>query len=382
MLEKHQPIRRYDIDWLRILAVLLLIPFHSCLIFVMDPDSIMYIKDTEGSRLLDTAASFIHQFHMPLLFFLAGASSFFALGFRSGGKYVAERVKRLFIPALFGIAVLIPPMTYITRIARGEEISFPVHYTGFFRLNPDDIAGYYGTLTPSHLWFVIFLLVFSLAGLPLFLLLKSERSHGLVRGMARFFQLRCAVFLLAVPLALSASVDILGDKNPIVYFLVFFFGFLFMTDDRYQQAIDRDTPVALVLGILFEIIRQNYYPSSPEWSLPRILYGLMTCLNRWVWVLALLGLGRRFLNRDSSWLRYLSEAAFPVYVLHLPVNTLVGYWIIKLDVPVLVKYVLIVVLATAATFMLYEGFKRIRLLRFLLGMKGVKAAGKQRTMSV
>lgn len=179
MLKASQTIRRDDIDWLRVLAVLLLVPFHSSLIFVMDPDSIMYIKDTVNSEFLDRMAGFIHQFHMPLLFTLSGASAYFALGFRSGRQYLKERINRLLIAAIFGVVVLMPPTTYITSMSRGDNMPFLMHLQGFFRLNIDDLAGYYGTLTPDHIWFIIFLFVFSIVGLPIFLSLRSNSKSPL-----------------------------------------------------------------------------------------------------------------------------------------------------------------------------------------------------------
>ena len=71
--------RRYDLDWLRTLAVLLLVPFHALLIFVQDPNSVVFMKDTADSFYFDRIAGFIHQYHMPLLFIIAGMSTAFSL---------------------------------------------------------------------------------------------------------------------------------------------------------------------------------------------------------------------------------------------------------------------------------------------------------------
>ena len=71
--------RRTDLDWLRIIAVLLLVPLHSSLVFNLHPEVVMYIKDHVDSNLLGRLAGWVHQFHMPLLFYVAGASSYFAL---------------------------------------------------------------------------------------------------------------------------------------------------------------------------------------------------------------------------------------------------------------------------------------------------------------
>lgn len=361
--------RRYDIDWLRVLAVLLLIPFHSLLIFVLNPNSIVYIKDAVNCNFCDRVAGVIHQFHMPILFTISGISTCLALNFRSGNQYLKERVFRLLIPAVFGITVLVPPMTYITRITRGEEIPFFAHLRGFFNLNLNDLAGIYGTITPAHLWFILFLFVFSLIGLPLFLLLRRKPAETFQKGLARFFSLRYTLFLLAFPIALAAAVNILDDKNPLVYFLFFFLGYLLVSDVQYYQAIERDWPVALTLVIIFEVLRQTLNFEAVPWSLPWILFGLMIQTNRWLWVLALLGLGSRFLNSGGPMLRYLSQAAFPIYILHFPLNTLVGYFIIKLPVNIGLKYLLIVLVTNILVFAIYEIIKLIGPLRFLLGMK-------------
>src|SRR5512135_544724 len=87
--------RRNDIDWLRILAVLLLVPFHSLIVFVLDPGSVVFMKDTIDCFACDRVAGFMDQFHMPVLFAIAGMSTYFALAKRSAGQYLRERVLRL-----------------------------------------------------------------------------------------------------------------------------------------------------------------------------------------------------------------------------------------------------------------------------------------------
>jgi fucose 4-O-acetylase-like acetyltransferase len=105
--------RRYDLDWLRVLGVLLLIPFHVALIFVLQPYTIMYIRDVVNSPTLSGTTGFIHMWHMPMLFMISGAATYFALGFRSAGEYVRERFLRLFIPLIFGLATYVPFTIYI-----------------------------------------------------------------------------------------------------------------------------------------------------------------------------------------------------------------------------------------------------------------------------
>ena len=360
--------RRNNLDWLRILAVLLLVPFHSLLVFVQDPDSVVYMKDTVDCFFCDKVAGFIHQFHMPVLFIIAGMSSWFALTRRSGGQYFRNRVFRLLIPLVFGLAALVPPMTYITQIDQGKTLTFWQHYANFFTLS-SDLSGRQGTFTPAHLWFILYLIVYSLVALPLFLLLQRKSSQGVLLGMARFFEKPLALLLLGLVVATAGRTEFLGDLNPIYYFVVFLSGYLLMTDEGYQKAIDRDWPVMLLLGVILEILRDTGQPVTVDGTLPRVLRDVAMEFNRWVWLLAILGIGHRLLNRGGKVLNYLSEAAYPFYLLHLLVLTAVSYFVVQIHAVVAVKYLLIVSITFGITFLVYEGARRVPPLRFLMGMK-------------
>ncbi len=372
---EKEKLRRTDLDWLRIGAVLLLVPFHSALIFVLNPQSIMYVKDITNSMVLDRLAGWVHQFHMPLLFYISGASAWFALQKRSSLTFINERFLRLLLPAVAGIVILIPPMTYIGLINQGVQVDFARHFISFWRIDPQDLAGIGGTLTPAHLWFLIFLFVFTIAALPFFLLLNSQVGHRITNAVASVFARPGMLFLFVVPLYLIARIDLLGDKNPYYYFGVFFLGYLLFTDGRYVAAIDKSARAALITAVMCELLRQFTFRYLYEYTGYDILRGIVE-LGRWSWVLAIAGYGRRFLNNKSRLMGYLSSAAFPFYLLHLPVNTLVGYLVIQTSLPVQVKYILIISVTTALTFLLYEGLRRVPVIRLMLGVKEPKQQGK------
>ena len=143
--------RQHYIDWLRVLAVLLLFPFHASRVF--NTDDPFYMKAAHLSGPVSDVLNFISVWHMPLLFVLAGASTFFALGKRSTGQYLRERRARLLVPFLFGIFVLIPPQTwYGGRFNSGYTPSF-WHYLvsgDFLKWNIKDGGDYYGGFGIGH----------------------------------------------------------------------------------------------------------------------------------------------------------------------------------------------------------------------------------------
>jgi glucans biosynthesis protein C len=189
-------IRLNYIDWLRVLAVMVLFIFHSGEIFTKWT---FYVMDTELSPVIHCINSFIYQWHMPLFMFLAGMSSYIALNFRSGRVFLYERVKRLFIPLIFGILVVIPPQAYLRMFGnpdmvwpKGFEFNAPGpgYDKNFFEFYPDYFNGAYpnGNLEWGHLWFLAYLFTFSIIILPLFLYLKSEKGRGIIDFFIRIVE--------------------------------------------------------------------------------------------------------------------------------------------------------------------------------------------------
>jgi glucans biosynthesis protein C len=364
--------RRYDLDWLRVLGVLLLVPFHVALIFVLDPYAVMFIKDVVNSRVLAEATGFVHMWHMPMLFMISGAATYFALGRRSAREYIRERFLRLLVPLIFGMLTFVPFTIYIQH---SNVLSLQEGYTGFFRIDLTQLDGMNGTFTPAHLWFILYLFVFSLVGLPIFLWLRSEKGKRVIKVLGTWMQAPLSLIVLGIPLTLAAATNILGGFNPLYYFLVFFFGFVLASDARFQQSIDNITWIASAIGI-FAAVLNMMAPLSrdAEWTVQWIALGLMYQMGRWALTLAVLGLGHRFLNRTNHVLRYASEAAMPFYLLHMTFSVVTGYFAIQLDVPVMVKYPLIVLVATGLTLIAYELIRRWNLTRWLFGMKSMNKA--------
>ena len=88
-----------------------------------------------------------------------------------------------------------------------------------------------------------------------------------------------------------------------------------------------------------------------------------------MWLLTILGFGHRYINKNNNTLKYLSTASYSFYIFHLLLNTVVGFYIIKLPFGAGIKYSVIVVLTILSTFLVYEIVKRIPIIRFLFGIK-------------
>jgi glucan biosynthesis protein C len=364
--------RVYYIDWLRVIAVLLLILFHSARIFdIWDP---FYVKNAVRSSFLSySVITILNQWQIPLLFLLAGASTWYALGIRSGRQYAAERFKRLLLPFIFGILVIVPPQAYLARFQEpGYHDTYIQFLADYFHIR-GDLSGYTGLFTPAHLWFILFLFVFALVALPLLLYLRTDGGQKRISNLATITEKPRGLLWFILPLVVAGALPDIGGKNPFVYITLFVYGFILVADGSFQVALDRYRWPALILSLItiagliqLEVIKLP----TPKYSWGDILSFLLRTSNTWFWLVAILGFGRRYLNRTNPFLRYAAEGSYPFYILHQTVIVVIGYFVVQGTESVTLKYLLIVIASLAATTLLYDLIvKRTNPTRFLFGMK-------------
>ena len=357
-----KPERRYDIDWLRVLAVLLLFFVHpGRIFFTMGP---WYVQNMEKNELISIITYFLDFWQMGLLFLLAGASTLFAMRFRSAKKYLIERLKRLVIPLIFGILVIVPPQLYI-EILGFRGASYIDFYPKYFD------SQYTGGFDMGHLWFIAFLFGYSLLALPLFLFLKGESGRRVLDKLGQFFSIPGMIFLFILPLALMDYILYDFYPNPLYFFTFFLLGYLILANERFEETISKNKLIGLIIGVLWFagwLILISGGTGAPIW-----VGSLTKGVVSWSMLVAILGYGRQYLNFSNRFLKYQSEASYPVYILHQTVVIAIGYFVIRWEMGAIPKFLIIVVASLLVTFGLYEvAVKRTNITRFLFGMRPKK----------
>lgn len=368
--------RRYDIDWLRNLGILLLFPFHSARVFdYWDP---FYVKNEVMSWGASWFIAVTSYWFMPLLFWLAGSASWYALRFRSGSEYIKDRFSRLLIPLLVGILLVIPPQGYYARLLHsGESGNYFVFLQKFFT-DFSDLSGYFGTFTPAHLWFILYLFVFSVAALPLFQYWMKDSVQNKLQRAAHVLSHPAVFLLLVIPLTVTLALPAPGGQNIAYYLLIFVIGFLACTDSRYQDMFNRirfKALIAVIILIPLAMVLMYNARGAADFSAISILLAFLSTLNMLLTLIVILGYGNKFLNVKHKLLPYLNEAAFPVYILHQSVLVVTGYYIIQLDAGIFPKYIAIMLSTFVISYLIYEFLiKRTAITRSLFGVKVKKSA--------
>jgi glucan biosynthesis protein C len=188
-------IRRYDLDWLRVIVFGLLILYHVGMFFV--PWG-WHIKNNELYDWLRWPMLFVNQWRLPILFVISGMGTAFALSSRSIKEFIKERNARLGIPLLFGILFIVPPQVYIERIVNGQ---FAGGYLEFWPWHTFDNGVYpEGNFTWHHLWFLPYLLVFSLILSPVFGFLRKRPDAGILTCLRKWIEhYAFKLFILVIP---------------------------------------------------------------------------------------------------------------------------------------------------------------------------------------
>ncbi len=370
--------RRFDLDWLRVLAFSAVFFYHCSRFF---DESYWHIKNSTTSALVDALKTIFDLWGMPLIFVISGASIFFALRPGGAARFLRDRVLRLLVPLAFGILVLAPPQNYLERLTHGE---FQGSFLEFLPLYFRDWRIWGGNFAWSgvHLWYLEDLFLFTLVLLPLFAALKRQSGRRITEALSRLSARPGAIFLWALPFALLLIlVDPLGVLRPgpsedltrlIVFPPFLVYGFLVFSDGPIQQAIICQRRIALALALTLTLATPivtdalGQYPTFILFTLGMALASLLI----WSSILAILGYGMHYLTASHRLLTYANEAVLPFYILHQPVILILGSFIIPLSLSILAKYLIIAPLAFGITLGLYEfGVRRVNPVRRVFGLK-------------
>jgi len=366
--------RRYELDWLRVFGTLAVFFFHCNRIF---DHGGWHVKSLEQSPVSSLFTDFTVQWLMPLFFLVSGASTWFSLSAGETGRFLWARVRRLVVPLVFGIFVLIPPQVYLERLNHKEFAgSFLEFYPHYF----DGFYGFGGNFAwmGLHLWYLLALFLFSVISLPLLLWVKRRVHTVFLAGLGSWASRLLGLCLFPVPVAVlellldprGLGLRDFGGWNLFAYLIFFVTGYLLATDSRFQQSIWRHRQ--LFLGLAVALLAMLLVLRRWEASVPVVgtVVATARAFHSWFWLLAMLGFALAHLTFSRPWLKRANEAVMPFYILHQTVILLVGYQILKWNAGIFGKFCVIATLAFATIVLLYElVIRRVNLLRFLFGMR-------------
>jgi glucan biosynthesis protein C len=375
--------RRYELDWLRILAILIVFLYHSTRFFNLGD---WHIKNVNTFVWVEIWHVFATRWLMPLFFIISGASLFYVIG-KSGGwrRFYVDKFLRLMIPVLIASVTHSALQVYLERLTHGQ-------FSGsFFSFLPEYFNGVYlGIGMPGnfayhgmHLWYLFFLFLYGLICYRLFIWLKGS-GREILNRITTLFAIPGLIYLwFSIPLLVmkalipQAVLSIGSGGWGFLYYLWFLIsGFMIVSSDRLQQNIKNLRWISLLLGVVLSnvYLYQLFSPSRvvfPAW-ISDWIYTLLSFFSAWSWLFAILGFGMRFLAFDRPSLRDANEGVLPFFILHQTVLLCIGYFIMTWEIHDALKWVFVFTSSFIVIITLYMFLvRKLELLRFLFGMKTI-----------
>lgn len=362
--------RNNSLDWLRVLGILLVFIYHSSRLYNVES---WHVKNEIWYPSVELWNGFATSFMMPLMFVISGASLFYATGRSGFGKFMKDKVLRLLIPLLVADLTHISLQVYLDNLTHGQFSGTYFQFLPqYYRLDSIPWRG-------MHLWYLLYLFVFSIALYPLMRWLKGK-GRGFLSGLNRWLSKRGVVYILALPILLLLLLpsefplmEFSGGWPYLAYLIYLLWGFLIVSDERLQENIQKLRWVSLSIGLVLVItfvIVISQINDLDTMSPSLILAGVLRTFGGWICVLAIFGLGKQFFTFRTPWLDYANKAVLPFYILHQTVLLVVGYYVLQWGVPDVLEWALVVVISFVIIMACYEYLiRRWNVMRFLFGMK-------------
>ena len=333
----------------------LLIIYHVMISFQPWAEKAFFIKNEESLKGPWIIMELINVWRIPILFMVSGMGVCFAMERRNWKQLLKDRTLRILVPLVFGIFFICPINVFVAvKYFNDKFVYLP---------------------NTGHLWFLTNIFAYVLLLLPLLTYLKNHPNNCFFKQLSRILTYPAALLLAALPLMLEAWI-----VNPEIFpayaksahgfwigLVSFFIGFTFVSlKEVFWTAAEKIRHSTLALAFALYLSRMTVFQVEGE---PNALIALESMS----WMLAILGYGSVHLNRPSAKLTYLTQAVYPVYIVHMPVQYAISYFLLPLPLPATLKFVILLTGTFSICLLTYEYIiKRTNWLRPLFGMKMIR----------
>jgi len=378
----HATTRLFFLDWVRIIAFFVLILYHVGMVYVSWG---WHVKSLAASDALEPVMMLSSPWRLSLLFLVSGVASGSMLARLEPLRFVRQRSRRLLVPLLFGMLVIVPPQSYCEVV---EKVRYGGSYLDFMRLY---LSAYHGFCqdgclilpTWNHLWFVAYLWAYTVV-LGLLTLALGARFDRLAHGLGRRLTGWRIVLLPAAALGLARI--LMEERFPqthalvddwyshVNYLLPFLLGALMSRVPAFWPRVQALRWPCLALAAAGWALLMTGYavakaiPHDGTFKLLCLGIHSVYALLAWSAILAACGFARRHLDEDGPARRYLAPAVFPVYILHQTLIVVLAHALKPLHIQPGLEGMLLIVLTTVACFAGYEVVRRVAALRPLFGL--------------
>ncbi len=367
--------RIHYLDNLRAFAMILGVFYHASLSFAAVQQDIWVVKDRAGASIaLSLLGTFSHLFRMPLFFAIAGLFASLLLEKRGARGFIRNRAQRIALPFAVFLPILLVCLVLVLQFTASYLTQLPPGLAALAALGASQAAQ---PISTAHLWFLYYLMILYALALAVRRVCPAPIERWAVQVLLapRYLPL---LPLALVPFLARSAVPVpppeqLGPELwAVAYYGAFFvFGWHLQRRPDYIERLQAYVrPLGLAALLLFPIFCALL---PTEFSLDDIASGVllspplsihqvgMAALEAYLSVYLVLGalfLGRRWLSRESPALRYVADASYWIYLVHLPLVLLLQALVAELAWNVWLKFFAVSAATLAVAALSYDAAVR------------------------
>ena len=353
--------RIHAMDNLRALAMLAGVVFHAALAYSPLMHPIWPAADAGRSTVVDLVAWFLHMFRMPLFFVVAGYFAALLVARRGIGGLFRNRCARVLLPLLLFLPVVLFSMHWLT-VEAAATVTHPSPALAWIRAYIDEHGALPAMPGWAHLWFLFYLLLFTV-------LVWVVSALELGRIGNRIANLHPGWLAAVVPLVLAPALASIGIPWPAPEFVIpalwalAFLGIYFALGYQLFHRVDmlerlRPLSPVLLIGavIAYALLfwSTDGFAASRPTSQRNFLHALLeACAGCWMTLWCLLA-ARRWLAGRSVTMRWLADASYWVYLVHLPLLFAIQYRLLDLQLHWTAKFAIATLSTLVLSFASYQ----------------------------
>lgn len=373
-----------ELDGLRVAVFGLLILYHTGMLYVADWG--FHYKSQYQSEALANLMLWSNQWRMSLLFLISGAALALFLPQHANWKSLGKRLSQLLLPLLFGMLVVVVPQVYME--AKSKHIIEGLDYWQFWYAYLDQKSAEFeghktiGTMhfTWNHLWYLPYLVVYTLIVAIVYPLLHSRLMQSVWRWFSARLLLTHLVFLPIAGFYINGS--LLYAEHPVTHnliddwfnhgrsFLSFALGFAVVQIPHLWRSVKNVRWHLLIAGsISYSYTLFEFHGGTLGGGvIAQSMNGLLWSANSWLWMLCIIAWGQHWFTRSNPFIRYLNSGVFCFYILHQTLIIVFAYWLTPFNLGGFLEPLVVILLVALSCWGLFELIKPIPGLRVLFGI--------------
>jgi len=305
----------------------------------------------------------LYPWFMPMLFLLAGVSARYALQRHSEKEWFSARTRKLLVPATIGLFVFHWMVGYFnSAVARGTGV-----FDGVPGVVKFCIMAISGT---GPLWFVQVLWLLCIVLLIVRAIDKNDKfwnwcgKFGLIPVMLLGALLYLGSFTLIREPRPESADGLLNLYKPLYYLLPFLMGYFVFSHDEIIEMLSKVWYFLVGWAIGFGVALVVLYFGKDNTS-PEFLQNPLNTVYGWMMILALIGTFKALFDRTGKFATYMTRSSYGLYIVHYLVIASLGYMMKQYTtLPPLAMYVILTVAVFTLSPLLYEGLRRIPVVKW------------------